>query len=105
MRGHTANGAKYRGRAGGLNAMVAAGGGGSVGAVAVVIAHRVELPGALGIDARIATSGFVEILGADQLLVAHRSIKFLTGGALAVPTGDLLVAQLAILGPIAVEIG
>ncbi len=74
-------------------------------AVAVIVARGVELPGAQGIDAGIAAPGRVEVLGADELEVAVGGGEFLTGHALAVPTGDLLVIKLAGLLTVAVGAG
>ena len=96
---------KTRSRARCGDAVVAAGGRRGVRSVAVVVADRVELPGPLGIDAGVAAPGGVEVLGADELLVAHRGVERFAGGALAVPAGDLLVGELAVLGGVAVLAG
>ncbi len=62
--------------------------------VAVVITRRVEFPGMLSIDAGIATPGGVEVLSADQLLIAHTCIELFTRSAPAVPDWDPPVTQL-----------
>jgi hypothetical protein len=74
--------------------VVAARRGRGVRAVAVVVADGVELPRPVGVDAGVAALARVEPLGADELLVAHRGDEVLTGCALAVPAGDLLVGEL-----------
>ena len=71
----------------------------------VIVAGRVEFEGQGRVDGGVAAPALVVVLGADQLLVAHRGVEFFAGGAFAVPAGDLLVAQLAILGAVAVEAG
>ena len=61
--------------------------------------------GKLGVDAVVAAPTGVEILGADQLLVAHRGVECFAGHALAVPAWDLLVVQLTVFGGVAVRSG
>ena len=98
-------GAEHGRRAGGRDAIIAARSGGRVRAVAAVVARRVVLPGQLRVDAGVAAPASVVVLRADQLLVAVGGGELLAGDAPAVPAGDLLVAQLAVLGAIAVQAG
>ena len=78
--------------------VVAAGGAGGVRAVAAPVARRVEFARQLRVDAGVAAPAGVVVARADQLLVAVRGVELLARRALAVPAGDLLVVQLAVLG-------
>ena len=62
-----------------------------MGAVAIVIAWRGEFPRALGFDASIAAPRCIEVLRADQFLVAVRSVELLTRGAFAMPAWNLMI--------------
>ena len=73
---------------------VAARGGGGVGAVAAVVARRVELLRQLRLDAGVAAPAGVVVARADQLLIAVAAGEGFARRALAVPAGDLLVASL-----------
>ena len=74
-------------------------------AVAVGVARRVELVREVGLDAGIAAKTRVEELRADQLLVAVTGGEGFARSALTVPARNLLVAELGVLGAIAVDVG
>ncbi len=61
--------------------------------------------GSWRVDARVAAPAGVVVARADQLLVAVGGVELLAGRALAVPAGDLLVVELAVLGGVAVGAG
>ena len=71
-------------------------------AVAAEVARRVVFPRQLGVNACVASPTLVEVLRANQLLVAVGGREGFAGRAFAVPARDLLVAQLAAFGIIAV---
>ena len=62
------------------HAVVAAGGRRRVGAVAVVVARRDELPRTLRLEARVAAPRGVEVLRADELLLQSRRRTALPSG-------------------------
>src|SRR5207244_8983013 len=97
VRRHAADLAERLRGPGRLHAGVTARRGRRMRAVTVVVAYRVEFPWALGGHRLIAAPARVVILRADQLLIAHRRIELLAGGALAVPAGNLVIAQTLVL--------
>src|SRR6185436_298460 len=99
------DGAEDRRRAGGRDAAVAGRGGRGVRAVPAPVAGRVEFPRHRFVDARVAAEARVVVARADQLLVAVARGERLAGHAAAVPAGDLLVAEPAVLRPVAVAAG
>ena len=98
-----AGGSEHCGCAGGRHALLPPAVDGSVRAVTAEVTRRIEFPGQLRVDAGVAAPPRVEVLRANQLLVAVRRIELFAGHAPAVPAGDLLIVQLAVLAGVAVR--
>src|SRR4051812_8760626 len=102
---HAVDRTKHGGGAARRHSRIPGGGRRRMGAVAVVVAGRVEFPRLVGIDTRIATLAGVVVASADQLLVAVRRVERFTVLTLPVPVGHVVVIQLAVLGTVPVRAG
>src|SRR4051794_41495557 len=105
MRCHAVDRPKDRGGAAGWHSRIPRGGRRRMGAVAVVVAGRIEFPRLVGIDTRVTTLAGVVIASPDQFLVAVRRVERFTVLTLPMPVRHVVVIQLAALRTVPVCAG